>query len=112
MGNYSGVGRVTWAASSKDKVRFYVEKQFNGEFYNGFNTYAVSTPEAATDGFGGGWDPQHPVDPRAVQQAAARSRALLLQPAVLAGVPRGPERDRAAEPERLDRPGVGRAAAT
>src|SRR3954470_15767185 len=57
MGNYSGVGRVTWAASSKDKVRLYVEKQFNGEFYNGFNTYAVSTPEASTDAFGRGWDP-------------------------------------------------------
>ena len=58
MGNYSGVGRLTWAASSKDKIRFYIEKQFNGEFYNGFNTYAVSTPEAATDGKGGGWLPQ------------------------------------------------------
>ena len=39
-GNYSGIGRVTWAASSKDKIRVYVEKQFTGEFYNGFNTYA------------------------------------------------------------------------
>ena len=58
MGNYSGVGRVTWAASSKDKIRLYVEKQFNGEFYNGFNTYAVSTPEASTDAFGVGWIPQ------------------------------------------------------
>jgi carboxypeptidase family protein len=58
MGNYSGVGRLTWAASGKDKVRLYVEKQFNGEFYNGFNTYAVSTPEASTDAFGRGWIPQ------------------------------------------------------
>jgi hypothetical protein len=58
MGNYSAVGRLTWAASSKDRIRFYLEKQFNGEFYNGFNTYAVSTPEAATDGKGGGWLPQ------------------------------------------------------
>ena len=58
MGNYSGVGRVTWAASSKDKIRVYVEKQFNGEFFNGFNTYAVTTPEASTDAFGRGWIPQ------------------------------------------------------
>jgi hypothetical protein len=57
MGNYSGVGRVTWAASSKDKIRVYVEKQFNGEFYNGFNTYAVSTPEASSDAWGRGWIP-------------------------------------------------------
>ena len=40
MGNYSGVGRVTWAATTKDKFRVYVEKQYNGEFYNGFNTAA------------------------------------------------------------------------
>jgi hypothetical protein len=58
MGNYSGVGRVTWAASSKDKVRVYVEKQFNGEFYNGFNTLPTTTPEASTDAFGRGWIPQ------------------------------------------------------
>ena len=72
MGNYSGVGRVTWAASSKDKVRVYIEKQFNGEFYNGFNTYAVSTPEAATDGFGGGWDPN-------IRWTRAQSNRLLLE---------------------------------
>jgi hypothetical protein len=58
MGNYSGVGRVTWAATGKDKIRVYVEKQFNGEFYNGFNTYGVTTPEASTDAFGVGWIPQ------------------------------------------------------
>ena len=58
MGNYSGIGRVTWAATSKDKIRVYVEKQFNGEFYNGFNTYAVSTPEASSDAWGRGWIPQ------------------------------------------------------
>jgi carboxypeptidase family protein len=58
MGNYSGVGRVTWAASSKDKIRVYVEKQFNGEFYNGFNTLATTTPEASTDAWGRGWIPQ------------------------------------------------------
>ena len=55
MGNYSNVGRLTWAASSKDKLRLYVDKQFNGEFFNGFNTYAVSTPAASTDAFGNGW---------------------------------------------------------
>jgi hypothetical protein len=72
MGNYSGVGRLTWAASSKDKVRLYVEKQFNGEFYNGFNTYAVSTPEASTDAFGRGWIPQ-------VRWTRAQSNKLLLE---------------------------------
>jgi carboxypeptidase family protein len=57
-GNYSGIGRLTWAATSKDKVRLYIEKQFNGEYYNGFNTYAVSTPEASSDAYGRGWIPQ------------------------------------------------------
>ena len=72
MGNYSGVGRVTVAASSKDKVRLYIEKQFNGEFFNGFNTYAVSTPEASTDAFGRGWIPQ-------VRWTRAQSNKLLLE---------------------------------
>jgi hypothetical protein len=58
MGNYSGVGRVTWQATKKDKIRFYLEKQFNGEFYNGFNTLPTTTPEASTDAFGRGWVPQ------------------------------------------------------
>ncbi len=71
-GSYSGIGRVTWAASSKDKVRVYVEKQFNGEFYNGFNTYAVSTPEASTDAYGRGWIPQ-------VRWTRAQSNKLLLE---------------------------------
>ena len=72
MGNYSGVGRVTIAASSKDKVRLYIEKQFNGEFFNGFNTYAVTTPEASTDAFGRGWIPQ-------VRWTRAQSSKLLLE---------------------------------
>jgi Carboxypeptidase regulatory-like domain len=58
MGNYSGIGRLTWAASSKDKIRLYIEKQFNGEFYNGFNTLPTSTPEASSDAWGRGWIPQ------------------------------------------------------
>jgi hypothetical protein len=58
MGNYSGIGRVTWQASQRDKIRFYLEKQFNGEFYNGFNTLATTTPEASTDAWGRGWVPQ------------------------------------------------------
>ncbi len=58
MGNYSAVGRVTWAVTDKDKIRAYIEKQYNGEFYNGFNTYATTTPEASTDAFGVGWIPQ------------------------------------------------------
>jgi hypothetical protein len=72
MGNYSGVGRITWAASSKDKIRVYVEKQFNGEFFNGFNTYAVTTPEASTDAFGRGWIPQ-------VRWTRAQSNKLLFE---------------------------------
>jgi hypothetical protein len=72
MGNYSGVGRLTWAPSSKDKIRAYVEKQFNGEFYNGFNTYALTTPEASTDAFGRGWIPQ-------VRWTRAHSSKLLIE---------------------------------
>jgi hypothetical protein len=72
MGSYSGVGRLTWAASSKDRVRLYIEKQFNGEFYNGFNTYALTTPEASTDAFGRGWIPQ-------VRWTRAQSNKLLLE---------------------------------
>lgn len=58
MGNYSGIGRLTWAATDKDKIRAYIEKQYNGEFFNGFNTYATTTPDASTDAFGVGWIPQ------------------------------------------------------
>src|SRR5215204_6301840 len=58
MGNYSAVTRLTWAASSKDKLRFYIEKQYNGEFYNGFNTLPTTTLEASTDAWGRGWVPQ------------------------------------------------------
>src|SRR6185295_3092789 len=72
MGNYSGVGRLTVAASSKDKVRLYVEKQYNGEFFNGFNTYAVTTPEASIDAWGRGWIPQ-------VRWTRAHSNKLLLE---------------------------------
>src|SRR5262245_53728096 len=72
MGNYSGIGRVTWAASGKDKIRAYIEKQFNGEYYNGFNTLATSTPEASTDAFGIGWIPQ-------VRWTRAQSSKLLFE---------------------------------
>src|SRR5262245_39432589 len=72
MGNYSGIGRVTWAASGKDKIRAYIEKQYNGEFFNGFNTYATTTPEASTDAFGVGWIPQ-------VRWTRAHSNKLLLE---------------------------------
>jgi hypothetical protein len=71
-GNYSGIGRVTWAATNKDKIRVYLEKQFNGEYYNGFNTYAVSTPEASTDAYGRGWIPQ-------VRWTRAQSSKLLFE---------------------------------
>jgi len=72
MGNYSAAGRVTWAASNKDKIRAYIEKQYNGEFYNGFNTYATTTPEASTDAFGNGWIPQ-------VRWTRAQSSKLLFE---------------------------------
>jgi len=58
MGNYSAVTRLTWQASQRDKVRFYIEKQFNGEFFNGFNTLPTTSPEASTDAWGNGWVPQ------------------------------------------------------
>ena len=75
MGNYSGIGRITWQASQKDKVRFYIEKQFNGEFYNGFNTLPTTTPEASTDAFGRGWVPQ-------VKWTQTTSNKLLLEAGV------------------------------
>jgi len=58
QGNYSAVGRLTYQASSKDKIRFYLDRQFNGEDYNGFNTLPTTSPEASTDAFGLGWVPQ------------------------------------------------------
>ena len=58
QGNYSAVTRVTWAATGRDKIRFYLDRQFNGEDYNGFNTLPTSTPEASTDAYGLGWVPQ------------------------------------------------------
>jgi hypothetical protein len=58
MGNYSAVTRLTWQVSSKDKIRFYLDRQYNGEFYNGFNTLPTASPEASTDAFGLGWVPQ------------------------------------------------------
>jgi hypothetical protein len=58
QGNYSAVTRLTYQASNRDKIRFYLDRQFNGEDYNGFNTLATTTPEASTDAFGLGWVPQ------------------------------------------------------
>ena len=40
---------ATWQATDRDKFRVYAEKQFNGEFYNGFNTLPTTSPEASTD---------------------------------------------------------------
>lgn len=58
QGNYSAVTRLTYQASSRDKIRFYLDRQFNGEDYNGFNTAPLTTPEASTDAYGIGWVPQ------------------------------------------------------
>jgi hypothetical protein len=72
MGSNSTIGRVTWAASSKDKIRVYVERAFTGEFYNGFNTLPTSTPEATSDAQGKGWIPQ-------ARWTRAQSSKLLLE---------------------------------
>lgn len=58
QGNYSAITRLTWQASQRDKIRFYLDRQFNGEDYNGFNTLPTTTPEASTDAYGLGWVPQ------------------------------------------------------
>ena len=72
QGNYSGVARLTWQASDKDKIRAYIEKQFNGEDYNGFNTYATTTPDASTGAWGRGWIPQ-------LRWTRAQSSKLLIE---------------------------------
>jgi hypothetical protein len=55
MGNYTAVGRLTYQLTNRDKLRFYADRQFNGEEFNGFNTLPSTTPEASTDAFGRGW---------------------------------------------------------
>ena len=79
QGNYSARRRaLTWQASQRDKIRFYLDRQFNGEDYNGFNTLPTTTPEASTDAFGPRLGAAGQVDADDDQQAAARSRPLLL----------------------------------
>ena len=67
----------------KDKIRFYLEKQFNGEFYNGFNTLPTTTPEASTDAFGRGWVPQVSGRERS-RTSCCSKRASPITPAVRA----------------------------
>jgi hypothetical protein len=55
QGSYTAVTRLTWQATERDKVRFYLDRQFNGEDFNGFNTLPTTTPEASTHAFGRGW---------------------------------------------------------
>jgi hypothetical protein len=43
--NYSYVTRVTWQATSRDKIRFYFDKQMNGQRYEGLG--ATTTIEAS-----------------------------------------------------------------
>ena len=43
--NYSYVTRVTWQATSRDKIRFYLDKQMNGQRYEGLG--ATTTIEAS-----------------------------------------------------------------
>ena len=43
--NYSYVTRVTWQATSRDKFRFYLDKQMNGQRYEGLG--ATTTLEAS-----------------------------------------------------------------
>ena len=56
QGNYSVVTRLTWQATERDKVRVYLDRQMNGEFYN--NASNLRAPEATWDAQGGGWTPQ------------------------------------------------------
>ena len=109
MGNYSGVGRVTWAASSKDKIRVYVEKQFNGEFYNGFNTYADVDARGVDRRLGRGWIPQVRWTRAQSNKLLLRSRHRLLQPAATSRTARAraPAGTALPTPERLDRPADG-----
>jgi hypothetical protein len=72
MGNYSAIGRLTWQATPKDKVRAYVEKQYNGTFFDGFNTLATTTTDASTDAWGGGTLP-------AVRWTRTQSTKLLFE---------------------------------
>jgi hypothetical protein len=64
QGNHSIVTRLTWQANNTNKIRLYLDRQYNGEHYNnvGNNTVGATTvvvaPEAAQDAFGGGWTPQ------------------------------------------------------
>jgi hypothetical protein len=57
-GNYSAVTRLTYQATSRDKIRFYLDRQHNGEDFNGFNMLPTTSPEASTDSSGLGWVPQ------------------------------------------------------
>jgi hypothetical protein len=56
MGEYSFITRLTWQATETNKLRLYLDRQFNGEFFNNIN--ATTSPEAAHDASGGGWAPQ------------------------------------------------------
>ena len=73
MGNYSGVGRVTWAASSKDKIRLVRREAVQRRVLTTASTRTRSTtPEASTDAWGRGWIPQ-------VRWTRAQSNKLLLE---------------------------------
>jgi hypothetical protein len=45
LGNYSAVTRVTWQATGRDKLRFYLDRQYNGGKYSGVS--ALTSPEAS-----------------------------------------------------------------
>ena len=75
MGNYSAVTRLTWQATQRDKVRFYLDRQFNGEFYNGFNTLPTTITRSVDRRVRAGLGAAGEVDADHHQQAAARGRA-------------------------------------
>ena len=113
MGNYSGVGRLTWAASSKDKIRVYVEKQFNGEFYNGFNTYAdvdARSRRPTRKGAAGYRRLSGRVRSRA--SCCSKPASPITTSRTRRNCRRGPGADRTAEPEWVDRTGCRARAAT
>ena len=107
QGNYSAVTRLTWAASSRDKIRFYLDRQFNGEDYNGFNTLPTTTPEASTDAWGRGWVPQVKWTQTTTEQAAARGRLVVLHAGLRAELPSRGRTARSADAGTDHQPPVG-----
>ena len=104
MGNYSGSRTRDVGGTSKDKIRLYIEKQFNGEFFNGFNTYAVTTPEASTDAFGAAGFRRSGGRARSRANCCSRPASPTTTSRYEQNCSRTRPEDRAAATQRLDRP--------